>query len=1098
MWGKSEHHPPLPSTGRFAVGTEIARGGMGSVLEAEDLTLGRTVAMKRIRLEHDADETTRRRFIREAGILARLAHPNIVPIHELGRDPDGRLFYVMKKIEGRTLQSIINELRSGNPESRATYPLAHLLTIYVKICDAIAFAHSRGIIHRDLKPDNVMIGAFGEVLVMDWGLAKAIGEITTDNIDLYTAAIPSGDSILDDLFDGFFDDSNTIAPMHTDVAGNDPFLTLQGAIMGTPTYMPPEQAAGRIDELDERSDLYSLGGILYTILTRCPPFKGKTAAEVLKMVKNGEVTPPTELDPAESRDLRPNAAFESVRDVTTVARVPPALSAVTMRAMAVRPEDRYPTVQALRRDIEAFQGGFATSAEDMGFFGHVLLLLRRHQVLTIATAVALVLLSIVSAGFMSAVLRSERRAVASAGNAKTERANAETEKTRALIALGEARLALAEAAYRRNDASAMIRELQGYPEMFRATNSTWRYLWSKRDASNGSIPGAIGVAGVKHAFVPGHPGLLAVSKTNGIQYLDWRNGTVRQEIETDLKNACLAFSADGARLAVGSPESTRVSIRDASSGLESRVIDSKRPVQWVQLNRDGSLLVVCSQLGPGFPTHSLDIYNIGSGALLHSMPCSQPCRIAFHPQGDLSAFGAFDGQFKLFNPNDPKSVLDDSPRVTSIEYSPSGRLLALSTWQGELELRDGITGRSLNRVKVFATGLNRIAWASDDHLISHGNEGLPGAEKWLTRVWSTDGLRPVATFFGVIQFRSEPNAWLYDRQTGILLADGQPARITRIPIGLEHRVIPVEDRGRPLTGLVNLAVWMPSETTLLATGRPDVTFTDFSATPHRLPFDSGDRSPTVSGHHGRNLIAVAGRFPGQPAPFRIFAFKDGHLNLQSETVLKQGVRNLNFHPNGTKLLVHYRDDLSIGVCSADDGHVISHFASPDGTPMTHAVYAGGDDRKVIITQSRKNEAGEETSTYLLNGESHKPARIVTIDARVNSLAASIDGQRVAIGSSDGKVRILRADNLRLKHSIRVHDSAVSAVAFHPGQPWIATASLDFSIKVWNFESGELLNHYLGITSEPNDLEFSPSGDLLAVVDKGQNVRVWKLSETKTF
>jgi serine/threonine protein kinase len=156
----------------YQLGAEISTGGMGSVLEAHDAKLDRTVAIKVMLLEANADARMRARFLREAQVLAKLAHPNIVPIYDIVWEDGMPLFYSMKLVKGRTLQAILNDLRKEDAAALRDYPLTRLLGIFRKVCDAIAFAHSQGVLHRDLKPENIMVGEFGEVLVMDWGLAK--------------------------------------------------------------------------------------------------------------------------------------------------------------------------------------------------------------------------------------------------------------------------------------------------------------------------------------------------------------------------------------------------------------------------------------------------------------------------------------------------------------------------------------------------------------------------------------------------------------------------------------------------------------------------------------------------------------------------------------------------------------------------------------------------------------------------------------------------------------------------------------------------------------------------------------------------------------
>ena len=173
-------------------------------------------------------------------MTGQLEHPGIVPVHQLGVDAQGRLFYAMKLVRGTTLGEIIKRLQAGEPVAVAKYPLGTLLTIFLKVCDAVAFAHSRGVLHRDLKPENVMVGEYGEVLVMDWGLAKVVGAEKGE-----ARPVPTG--------------SGRLGPAS-------PALTLDGQILGTPAYMAPEQARGEIGSLDGRTDVYSLGAILYTLL----------------------------------------------------------------------------------------------------------------------------------------------------------------------------------------------------------------------------------------------------------------------------------------------------------------------------------------------------------------------------------------------------------------------------------------------------------------------------------------------------------------------------------------------------------------------------------------------------------------------------------------------------------------------------------------------------------------------------------------------------------------------------------------------------------------------------------------------------------------
>jgi serine/threonine protein kinase len=343
---------------RYTLVREIARGGMGQIYFGEDPQLERQVAVKVSSISEDGEDP---RFSKEAKVLAQLAHPNIVPIHNIGVDAQGRPFYSMKLVKGRTLQAVLNLIRDGDAAALKEYPRATLLTIFRKVCDAMMFAHSKGILHRDLKPENIMVGEYGEVLVMDWGLAKVLGERE--------------------------EQSSSVSRVND--TGNYG-MTMEGEVMGTPQYMSPEQAMGMVAELDARSDIYSLGGILYAILTLRPPIDGTTLDEVLTKVKNGNISSMV--------TKRGGKAAVTVGAPNAMgAEVPEALQAVTLKAMATDRNKRYASVEAFAGDIERYQNGFATQAEDAGTFKRIKLWVGRNNVLSGSAALMLVVVSSFSA-----------------------------------------------------------------------------------------------------------------------------------------------------------------------------------------------------------------------------------------------------------------------------------------------------------------------------------------------------------------------------------------------------------------------------------------------------------------------------------------------------------------------------------------------------------------------------------------------------------------------------------------------------------------------------------------------------------------------------
>ncbi len=313
--------PPAPAAApgrsRYRPLRFHARGALGEVFVAEDEEFHREVALKRIQKRYADDADSRRRFLLEAEVTGRLEHPGIVPAYGLTADERGQPCYAMRLVQGETLQEAIRRFheadRPGRDEGARGLELRQLLNRFVAVCNAVAYAHSRGIVHRDLKPANVMLGRYGETLVVDWGLARAIARDE--------AARASGEQ--------------TLAPSGDSGAG----ATQLGQAVGTPAFMPPEQAEGRWDRVGPASDIYSLGATLYCLLTGAPPFLGGSA-EVLERVKRGDFPPPHERKKG----------------------VPGALAAVCLKAMARAPEQRYATVLDLAADVEHWLGDEPVSA----------------------------------------------------------------------------------------------------------------------------------------------------------------------------------------------------------------------------------------------------------------------------------------------------------------------------------------------------------------------------------------------------------------------------------------------------------------------------------------------------------------------------------------------------------------------------------------------------------------------------------------------------------------------------------------------------------------------------------------------------------------
>jgi serine/threonine-protein kinase len=299
-----------------------AQGGIGLVWLAQDCQLQREVALKVIQPQFSKRQDQRARFLLEAEITGKLEHPGIVPVYSLGRDAEGRPYYAMRFIRGESLSAAIRRFHGEPGRTSAgsrrkarranSTPLAfrELLRRFIDVCNAIDYAHSRGVLHRDLKPSNIMLGSYGETLVVDWGLAKVVGSGDIPPVE----AGPGGRV------------ESSLAPSMTASSGE----TAPGTTLGTPAYMSPEQASGLADQIGPASDVYGLGATLYELLTGQVAFSGGKMGELIDRVQRGDFSPPRSVE----RSL------------------PAPLEAICLKAMALKPEDRYPSVRALARDLE--------------------------------------------------------------------------------------------------------------------------------------------------------------------------------------------------------------------------------------------------------------------------------------------------------------------------------------------------------------------------------------------------------------------------------------------------------------------------------------------------------------------------------------------------------------------------------------------------------------------------------------------------------------------------------------------------------------------------------------------------------------------------
>ena len=1049
--------PSQTHVGHFTKGREIARGGMGAILEANDRILGRTVAMKVV-LDELSSEDARMRFIREATVLGQLEHPNIIPIHELGRDSQGNHFYTMKLVKGRTLQAIINDLRKDDSVTIDQYPLDRLLTVFRKVCDAVAFAHSKGIVHRDLKPENVMVGAYGEVLVMDWGLAKILKD------DSQTANEANQPAWLSDMNTTVSEHGMPSRPQEHSVSqllGSMGDLTMIGSVMGSPRYMPPEQAAGRSTDVDERSDIYSLGGILYAILTLQPPICGKRISQVLENVRTGKIALPTEVSSASIlAHSRKGTANYSPHCAS--GRVPTALSAVAMKALANDPEDRYPTVTDLGQDVEAYQKGFATSVEELGALGQLALFVKRNKAVSISTFVAVLLIVGLTTGFLVNLKAAHNRAENETVAATVAKDLAVQKQTETRQALARSALSLAEAAMRERNGLLMEQALQNVPEDLRGTD--WTYLKSQTDDTVSGFE----IDGEKVGSVVPHPQLpnvfvVAIGQREVVM-VNVRTGEELLTFEPSFNSPnhtrlALAISPDGKSIAIGNRKQNSAEIVIHSS------IDGSKQLGWqapktvhLKFSPDGSLLMQTFQKPGDKGVYAAAAWDTGSGKRLwtsaesmyglkqplftsdgkHVMLCPRFGKISLltvqdgqfertlnshtlaswtsGPGGkDLLVCG-HDGSLSTLSLNGTREILEMTSRSEPIEHmacTGNGRRFATVAKRMDgrqtIEIRDAETGR-VRRSLLGAKGNVRgiCLHPLSGELVVYGS----GFQVWDCQheAWTIQGVR----------------GGTFAAKDDVLL--GQAASEPYVPGG---------------SALVLLKLSAPSPTVLWKSPMGPM-----NVPSDRWKLRSGplNSRPQVSADGKRAVaISLAGI-----SPSFCLTLNSTEGQYASAFRLRYEAVNARLNDQGTRFVPIRRRAGVLRMYDFDGGKALFNLEmkAGDKTQDVQWIKDGQELLGLITSPTDHKQEGTEEWIYVWDANTGKKLRSMRHESRMDLLAIAPAGDRFAEAGADRNVRIRDIKTLEILHQFRVHNSRVTGLAWHPKKSVLATTSGN-----WRFDFG---------------------------------------------
>jgi len=647
---------------RYRILRLLATGGMGKVYLALDPDLDRQVALKVMQAVAAHDPVSQSRFLLEARVTGRLEHPGIVPVYGLGRYADGRVYYAMRLIDGETLRQAIERFHETESHERVAgkreLAFRRLLRSFIDACNAVAYAHSRGVVHRDLKPENIMLGRFGETLVVDWGLAKALGS--------RQRAPDAGSSTGD--------------------PGDDLSLTRPGSTIGTPQFMSPEQAAGALDRVVTASDVFSLGATLYCLLVGHGPFPTCGIGDVLKRVIHGIFPAP--------RRLRKS--------------IDPALEAICLKAMSLRPEDRHATPLAMAEEIEAWLADLRYRGEQEKALNDVKRSLAR---LCIERAQNLFGRDMPAEGMLWLARALENTPSDSPGLERVVRASlggwhAASKQVERCFTHGGDVLAVAFSPDGRRLATASI-------------DQTAR-LWDIANGSQLSPPIRHGHTIRAIAFSP-DGGLLAVACDDG-NVMRW-DGVTGASVGTPIPHnalvSALRFSRDGTRIATASRAGIPC-LWDAATGQPVGIAARHDAVVMaIDFDPDGSRLAVACDDGRVW------LCDTATGTMLESTLQHEAAvaALAFSPDGRKLLTGCLDGRARLWDTRFWTALAEFPCRavVGWVAFSPSGRLVALACQDGTARLWDVETSKPIGEPLSHRGPIECLTFNSVGTLVATGS-----------------------------------------------------------------------------------------------------------------------------------------------------------------------------------------------------------------------------------------------------------------------------------------------------------------------------------------------------------------------------------------
>lgn len=991
---------------KYQLKDELGRGASGRVLLATDSHIGREIAVKEL-LKDNRPVFLRKkkpgyyinimkRFLREARITGQLEHPSIIPVHEIGVKDDGTLYYTMRRIQGKTFHQ---KIKAADTTAKKLKLLPH----FIDVCNAVAYAHSMGVIHRDIKPDNIMVGPYGETFLVDWGIAKApnLPEIKDpDSIEITASSINSGVNIAD---------------------------TIVGSVIGTPSYMPPEQAAGKTDEVDERSDIYSLGAVLYRVLTGSRPFASNNVYKTINETINGKLSHVLELNP----------------------EIPPEIAEVAMKALSKKKEDRYNSASEITDEITSWMSGGKVSVYNYSSIELLKKFYNKNKRLSIAL-VALTLVIISALTVVSYSLSNEKKARLIADNALHMK-EAETRKAHYHMSQGlfqEAKknldagfyglaMLFSASALENNPAnpqspyfsSDYTKEVPESDLILAKSNSTYHIgndssgfqFYSSIDAGsalcdvkispdgktiaaaseNGHIL-LFNINGKKLSEIDGHKDkifsidwssngfqLISGSYDGSVALWDFKSGKLIKRMEGLSENVYRVSFFDNDSKIISSGYDGKIRTWDVSSGKSLTVFGKhKDAVYSSDVSPDGKLVISADYTGKTL------LWNVSAPHLAKTLEGEGETifSVKFSPSGKYAVAGGYGKKIFVYSIPDGKLIrkITVTSPITSASFNSNGNGLTVSHYNGDVSV---FSFPELEKIVSFPTHKG-IIWGidpfKDDRLATAGYDGK-------IRLWKNILKKRIKNFA-----MGETMTFSVDRSKNGVTASGNE----------DGTVTLVSEKKTNVLSVHSNAVWnleFSSNSKFLATASIDKSVAIIDVAKGKVIKKLNDHQDAV---YSVNF--------SKDSSMLVTASLDGTsivYNTENWKIIKRfedhskGIWRAVFSPDMSQI-ASVSDDFSLKVWSIKGSEVRS-FKSED---ILSTVNYSSDGKKIFVS-------GKKGTLYALKASDLKKLNEFKVtDQWINYSSLSADSSIIALSSNDNLVRILSTSDGQLLFEIKTDES----------------------------------------------------------------------------